>query len=318
MENNSNQKTGDGPLETHPLLQPGPGGPPGVYPPLPPVQGVYPPPPGTDLPPEGVHPPPQQGIYPSRPAPVVTNQPVAQGTIIPPTDWMAKPYGATNCPPGLEYLTMIDQLLVHQKVELLEAFTGFETKNKYTVKNSLGQKVFYAGEESDCCTRNCCGPLRPFDMKIIDNFGNQIMNLHRPLACDSCCCPCCLQSMEVTAPPGTIIGVVEQQWSILFPKFAIKDPTGEVILRIEGPFCTSSCCCQDVEFKVLTADGKNQVGKISKQWSGLGKEMFTDADNFGITFPMELDVRMKATMLGACFLIDMMFFEGNSDDPGML
>lgn len=30
------------------------------------------------------------------------------------------PQGPVNCPPGLEYLTMIDQLLVHQKVELLE------------------------------------------------------------------------------------------------------------------------------------------------------------------------------------------------------
>lgn len=44
-------------------------------------------------------------------------------------------------PPGLEYLTSIDQLLVKQKVELLEAFTGFETNNKFTIKNSLGQKV---------------------------------------------------------------------------------------------------------------------------------------------------------------------------------
>lgn len=26
----------------------------------------------------------------------------------------------SNCPPGLEYLTAVDQLLVHQKVELLE------------------------------------------------------------------------------------------------------------------------------------------------------------------------------------------------------
>ena len=35
--------------------------------------------------------------------------------------------------------------------------------------------------------------------------------------------------------------------------------------------------------KVLSADGQNQVGKVSKQWSGLVKEAFTDADNFGIT-----------------------------------
>lgn len=47
----------------------------------------------------------------------------------------------------------------------------------------------------------------------------------------------------------------------------------------------------------------DEVGKISKQWSGLAREMFTDADFFGINFPMDLDVRMKAVMLGACFLI---------------
>merc|ERR1712198_527290 len=38
-----------------------------------------------------------------------------------------------GCPPGLQYLTMVDQLLVKQKVELLEAVTGFETQNKYKV-----------------------------------------------------------------------------------------------------------------------------------------------------------------------------------------
>ena len=36
-------------------------------------------------------------------------------------------------------------------------------------------------------------------------------------------------------------------------------------------------------FKVLSADGVSEVGKISKQWTGLLKETFTDADNFGIT-----------------------------------
>ncbi|PSN41099.1 Phospholipid scramblase 1 [Blattella germanica] len=140
-----------------------------------------------------------------------------------------------------------------------KAFTGFETQNKYTVKNSVGQKVYYAVEDSDCLTRNCCGPIRPFDMKILDNYKNEVIHLNRPLACDSCWFPCCLQ--------------------------------------------------------VLSRDGGTQVGKISKQWSGLLREAFTDADYFGITFPMDLDVKMKAVMLGACFLIK----RGNkeSDRPGM-
>lgn len=57
----------------------------------------------------------------------------------------------------------------------------------------MGQKVYKAVEDTDCLTRNCCGPLRPFDMKILDNFDNQVIHLYRPLACDSCCFPCCLQ-----------------------------------------------------------------------------------------------------------------------------
>lgn len=42
---------------------------------------------------------------------------------------------------GLEYLVSVDQLLVQQKIELLEAITGFETKNKFLIKNTLGQNV---------------------------------------------------------------------------------------------------------------------------------------------------------------------------------
>ncbi len=81
--------------------------------------------------------------------------------------WMQAPQAPVGCPPGLEYLTEVDQLLVHQQIELLESkwsytatdyyalilynslftvLTGFETQNKYTVKNTLGQQVYFAAE----------------------------------------------------------------------------------------------------------------------------------------------------------------------------
>ncbi len=53
----------------------------------------------------------------------------------------------------------------------------------------------------------------------------------------------------------------------------------------------------------ITSKDGHSVGRISKQWTGFIKETLTDADNFGINFPMDLDVRMKAVLLGACFLI---------------
>ncbi|XP_017057928.1 phospholipid scramblase 1 [Drosophila ficusphila] len=223
-------------------------------------------------------------------------------------NWMSIPVGMPNCPQGLEYLTALDQLLVAQKVEALEAITGFETKNRFKVKNSLGQNVYFAYEESDCCSRNVLGGSRPFEIKILDNFQNEVLHLNRPFRCSLFCCfPSCMHTVEVSAPPGQVIGSVEQVCSFLRPQFNIKNTFGDTVLRIEGPICPWKCF-SDSNFKVLSANNE-EIGKISKQWSGLGREMFTDADYFSITFPLNLDVRMKALVFAALFLIDSLFFE---------
>ncbi|GFO35863.1 phospholipid scramblase [Plakobranchus ocellatus] len=257
-------------------------------------------------------PPPQAGIpmqpMPGQPGavPPVGVQPMPGGAAPPPAGW-------APCPPGLEYLQQVDQLLVKQKLEAVEAFTGFETNNKYEIRNSLGQRVYMAVEDTCCCTRNCCGSARPFDMKIMDNQKREIIHLSRPLRCRSCWCPCCLQKLTVEAPKGQTVGLVRQAWSCCHPRYNIKNAEDETQLRIKGP-CFQCNMCGDIEFEVLSKDGETFVGQITKQWSGLAKEIFTDADNFGVSFPIDLDTKTKATLLGAVFLIDFMYFEHDSKD----
>ncbi|XP_063076493.1 phospholipid scramblase 1-like isoform X2 [Engraulis encrasicolus] len=236
-----------------------------------------------------------------------------QGYVPPQQGMMPSPQRPPNCPPGLEYLVMIDQLLVQQKVELVEAILGWETNNKYMVRNTVGQQVFYVAEENDCCNRQCCGPGRSFVLHVQDNNGQEVMTLQRPLRCSLCCFPCCLQELEVQAPPGNPIGYVIQDWDAFFPKFTIQNEKRESLLKIKGPFCPCKCCA-DVDFEVLSLDEQTKVGNISKQWTGLMQEAFTDADNFGIKFPMDLDVKAKAILLGALFLIDFMFFERSNNN----
>ena len=228
-------------------------------------------------------------------------------------EWMPAPEGAIpGCPPGLEYLCEVDQLLVHQEVELLEVLVGFETANKYAIKNSMGQQVFYAAEDSNCLCRQICGPIRQFEMKILDNSQQEIIHLLRPFRNKASLCCCLRQEIEVQAPPGSTVGFVRQAMSFCKPVFDICAADGTPQLRIVGPVCQFNICCGDVIFHVYAGqseDEADKIGEVRKQFSGAVKELFTDADNFGVTFPADLAVTTKATLLASTFLIDFMFFE---------
>ncbi|XP_053315479.1 phospholipid scramblase family member 5-like [Spea bombifrons] len=236
----------------------------------------------------------------------------------PSASWKSSPPEKKNpeprflVPPGLEHLSKINQVIIHQQVELLGVFLGTEKSNKYEVKDSFGQKLYFAVEENLYLNKNLCGPMRPFTIRICNNRGHNVITVIRPLRCISCCFPCYLQELEVQAPPGTTAGFIVQKWDPLLPKFTIQNENKEDVLKIIGPYVTFSCL-GDIHFEVKTLDENSNIGKISKYWSGFVNDVFTNADNFGIDFPLDLDVKLKAALIGTCFLIDLMYFEQSSD-----
>lgn len=70
--------------------------------------------------------------------------------------------------------------------------------------------------------------------------------------------------MEVTSPPGTVLGSIEQVWSI-FPTFNVKNTLGETVLTIRGPFCPISCC-GDVNFEVVLDLYLSPLFKLNRKW----------------------------------------------------
>jgi uncharacterized protein YxjI len=55
--------------------------------------------------------------------------------------------------------------------------------------------------------------------------------------------------------------------------------------------------------------GERVVGMIQKRWSGLAKEMFSDADDFGVELSNATDARLKLLAFAAVVLIDVVHFE---------
>ena len=100
---------------------------------------------------------------------------------------------------------------------------------------------------------------------------------------------------------GVVIGLIRQRFSLLKRRFSVQSPSGESLAEIEGPLF------RPWTFHLLRNAKKE--GKISKKWSGALKEMFTDADTFGVEFGGDWDQKLRSLALAATFLIDFVYFE---------
>ncbi|XP_044523549.1 phospholipid scramblase 4-like [Gracilinanus agilis] len=116
-----------------------------------------------------------------------------------------------------------------------------------------------------------------------------------------------LSQLEVQSPPGVPLGYIRQHWGFCKAKFSIENEKKEHVMDMDGP-CSPCACGSDIVYRVKSLDGTN-IGSISRQWPGCLQEAVADIDNFEISFPLDLNITMKAMIFAACFLIDFMFFE---------
>ncbi|XP_060571041.1 phospholipid scramblase 1-like [Ruditapes philippinarum] len=225
--------------------------------------------------------------------------------------WMARPQGGLTCPPGLEYLNQLNQLFMHQEIDVSPGgmYGPVANANWYRIMNANGQQVFTAIEGPPNTSGSCvCLPgQRGYDVRIKDNINNEVMRVTRDPICCSCC-PClgCEHVVKIEAPVGQVIGYFKSQKGCGGITFTISDAEDQVVFTIVFPCCATSSYLQEQEYQVLASDGITQVARFTKHWSKM--HYFFRLKKFSLTFPMDLDERMKAVLLGTIFAIDVMYY----------
>ena len=192
-------------------------------------------------------------------------------------------------------ITRHDELIVRQVVEGLEAITGFETRNRYEVLTPDGEQVMFAYEESGGLSRFFLSSRRPLDIHVVDTNGSPILTASREFFWF-------FSHLHMSDDSGRHVGALNRQFGFK-RRFTLTNqndqPLGEITGSIFRPYT----------FFVNDLSGE-EIGRVTKQWSGFMREGFTDADTFQILFnDPERSEEFRLLLLTAAFAIDLDFFE---------
>ena len=188
------------------------------------------------------------------------------------------------------------ELIVKQEVEHLEVFSGLETQNRYSVSTPDGDHLLYAYEESGFLSRILLKKHRPLSINFLDNGKELVLTASRSFFWF-------LSHLHIRDGSGRTIGSLRRRLTILSRLFELEDSTGKPIAEIRGPLLRPHT------FMIYKSG--EEIGRIAKKWSGIGREMFTDADTFRVQIDTsKADRDFAMLMLASAIAVDLDFFEG--------
>ena len=194
-------------------------------------------------------------------------------------------------------LTKHQELVVRQQVEHLEVFTGFETANRYSINSSIGDPLLYAYEDSGWLARQFLKSHRPLTLHVIDSEGQPVLTASRNFFWF-------LSHMHVCDGSGRPLGSLRRRFAIFGRRFTLEDPAGGPIAEVQGPLFRPNT--------FMVYKQHTEVARVTKQWGGVMREAFSDADTFRVEQETQgLDATLSLLVLTTAFVIDLDFFENS-------
>ncbi len=137
--------------------------------------------------------------------------------------------------------------------------------------------------------------LTPFHVEIKTAKGEPVLEVKRGVSLF-------LSTVEVFDEKGTLVGRFKQKFFSVGGKFDVLDPQNNVLCTLKGKWTSW-------DFKFM--QGNTELAQVNKKWAGIGRELFTSADNYmlSVNDSVRKEDNVRLLILAAVMCIDMVLKE---------
>jgi uncharacterized protein YxjI len=137
--------------------------------------------------------------------------------------------------------------------------------------------------------------MTPFNIEIKTSTGENVIRVKRGISWF-------LSKAEVFDENENLVGMFKQKFFTIGGKFDVLDESENVLCTLQGKWT-------GWDFKFVNGD--TEYAHVSKKWAGIGKEMFTSADNYILEIYENVgrEDKLRILILAAVMCIDMVLKE---------
>jgi uncharacterized protein YxjI len=136
--------------------------------------------------------------------------------------------------------------------------------------------------------------MTPFHVEVRTPEGQSVLTVKRGISIF-------LSKVEVRDERSRVIGSFKQKLFSIGGKFTVLDANDKPVCTLKGKWTSW-------DFRFMQGD--KELAHVSKKWAGLGKELFTSADNYMLTIKsVPADDSVRILIMAAVMCIDMVLKE---------
>ncbi|WP_318840752.1 phospholipid scramblase-related protein [Reichenbachiella ulvae] len=192
--------------------------------------------------------------------------------------------------------------ILNQNLFFVKEHVGmFKASNNYDIYNPNSQEMIMTCREeklgffTKMLRFTDYKRMTPFDVEIKTTSGEKVLRVKRGVSFF-------LSDVEVLDENENLIGKFKQKFFSIGGKFDVLDAQENLLCQLKGKWTSW-------DFKFV----KDEVefAAVSKKWSGIGKELFTTADNYILKIDEKVNEGhpMRLLILAAVMCIDMVLKE---------